>query len=283
MLIPVETGYFSMQGAVRQEATIEMLARRAGHDVRFRVLGTMYDVRTKLAREILSELKRHFADKLLPVVINFNSKLKEAASFGQPITEYDAASRGMQDFDKRATGLLSNAPTQPCRRPVACSGGGPTPPLTARGRAGRTRLGPHRTLQRPNAKLTADPDIAARARDRAHRSPPRHPSSRRPANFQERLSKIYGVRSTSQGLLFVQPAPDAKKVSIAGDFNDWSATATPLKHDERLSIWQACVPLPPGRYRYRVVIDGEWVQDSFNSYVETNPFGELNSVVEVVS
>ena len=110
VLIPVETGFFSMQGAVRQQQTVRMLARRAGHHVRFKVLATMYDVRTKLAREILSELKRHFGDELLPLVINFNSKLKEAASFGQPITEYDPASRGMQDFEQLTDWLLANPP-----------------------------------------------------------------------------------------------------------------------------------------------------------------------------
>ncbi len=113
VLIPVETGYFAMQGSVRQEQTIDMLVRRVGHKVRFRVLPTMYDVRTKLAREILSELKKHFGERVLPMVINFNSKLKEAASFGQPITEYDAASRGMQDFEALAAWLLANPPAAP--------------------------------------------------------------------------------------------------------------------------------------------------------------------------
>jgi len=46
----------------------------------------------------------------LPIVINFNSKLKEAASFGQPITEYDAASRGMQDFERLVAWLKTNPP-----------------------------------------------------------------------------------------------------------------------------------------------------------------------------
>ena len=110
VIIPVETGYFSMQGAVKQEETIQMLARRVHHNVRFKVLATMYDVRMKLSREILGALRKQFRDQLLPVVVHFNSKLKEAASFGQPITEYDAASRGMKDFEKLVGWLLSNPP-----------------------------------------------------------------------------------------------------------------------------------------------------------------------------
>jgi 1,4-alpha-glucan branching enzyme len=89
------------------------------------------------------------------------------------------------------------------------------------------------------------------------------------------------VRPTSQGLLFVQPGRQESHVAIAGDFNNWNPAATPLRRDEQLNVWQTVVPVPPGRYRYRLVIDGKWQQDFYNSYVESNPFGELNNVVEV--
>ncbi|MCX5662396.1 MAG: AAA family ATPase [Planctomycetota bacterium] len=287
VIIPVETGYFSLQGAVRQEATIEMLARRAGHNVRFMVLATMYDVRTKLAREILAELKRHFADKLLPVVINFNAKLKEAASFGQPITEYDSSSRGMQDFDKLAAWLLANPPAPA----VVELAEGETPVVAAAAPAmsraaelvERARALAARTAAL-STKLSGDSDIV---RERLADPPAPAPGVLQPqagaapaANLAEKLARVYGARATSQGLLFVQPAPTASCVYVAGDFNGWSDTATPLKRDERLGVWQTCIPVPPGRYRYRLVIDGRWTQDPFNKYVEVNPFGELNNVVE---
>ncbi|MEO0586531.1 MAG: AAA family ATPase, partial [Planctomycetota bacterium] len=113
VLIPVETGYFALKGANKQAQTVEMLARRAGHHARLLVIATMYDARTKLAREILEDLKTRFGEQLLPVVINYNAKLREAASFGQPITEYDAASKGMQDFEQLATWLVDNPPAPP--------------------------------------------------------------------------------------------------------------------------------------------------------------------------
>jgi hypothetical protein len=43
----------------------------------------------------------------------------------------------------------------------------------------------------------------------------------------------------------------------------------------------AMVRLPPGRYRYRLVIDGRWSHDQANPQVETNEFGELNSILDV--
>jgi hypothetical protein len=45
--------------------------------------------------------------------------------------------------------------------------------------------------------------------------------------------------------------------------------------------WQMRLPLPKGRYRYRLVVDGRWMTDPNNKFVETNQYGELNNVVEV--
>ncbi|HEX7010130.1 MAG TPA: AAA family ATPase [Phycisphaeraceae bacterium] len=288
VLIPVETGYFSMQGSIKQEQTIEMLARRAGHEVRFKVLATMYDVRTKLAREILSELKRHFGDKLLPVVINFNSKLKEAASFGQPITEYDAASRGMQDFERLAAWLLANPPAppvQPGQEETVAAAASRNPALSraaelverARALAARSHA--------VTTRLSEDEDLHAVGV--APRPPEPEPASDGPASstgsprLQEKLARLYGVRPTKQGLLFVQPADRGRHLAIAADFNGWNPSATPMIRDDKLGVWQACVSVPPGRYRYRLVVDGQWIHDPYNTAVESNPFGELNNVVEI--
>ncbi len=278
VIVPVETGYFAMQGSMKQEATIEMLARRAGHHVRFKALATMYDVRTKLAREILSELRRKFGERLLPVVVHFNAKLKEAASFGQAITEYDPGSRGYQDFEKLVAWLKANPPEKPL--PVEAAPAAPSPALSrAAELAERARALSVRTAQL-QAKLSNDVDVV-----RERRVDPmvavEEPILQRSATLVEKLAKVYGVRPTSQGLLFVQPVGVSQQLFVAGDFNHWNPNATPLRHDENLNVWQACISVPPGRYRYRLVRDGEWVQDPYNSYVESNPFGELNNVVEV--
>jgi chromosome partitioning protein len=278
VIVPVETGYFAMQGSVKQEATIEMLARRAGHHVRFKALATMYDVRTKLAREILTELRRQFGERLLPVVVHFNAKLKEAASFGQAITEYDPGSRGYQDFEKLVSWLKANPPAPPLPaepQPVAQN-----PALSrAAELVERARALSSRTAQLAQ-KLAADPDVTRERRLDSTVAVAERPVART-ANLTEKLARIYGVRPTTQGLLFVQPDGGGAQVFVAGDFNHWNPVATPLRHDENLKVWQACIPVPPGRYRYRLVVDGKWVQDPFNSYVESNPFGELNNVVEM--
>ncbi len=297
VLIPVETGFFAMQGAVRQQQTIRMLARRAGHHVRFSVLATMYDVRTKLAREILSELKRHFGEDLLPIVINFNSKLKEAASFGQPITEYDAASRGMQDFERLSDWLLSNPPVpmtipmpeyEPEHANEQTSINNPAMSRAAE-LVERARALSSRTAEL-SSRLASDEDVRAEGfAPPAMQSapvqvkPPDKPVVPEvPDSYEKKLTGVFGARHTAQGLLFIQPDVKARQVAIAGDFNGWDPATTPLKRDENLGVWQTCVSVPPGRYRYRLVLDGQWVQDPYNSYVESNPFGELNNIIVVV-
>ena len=74
--------------------------------------------------------------------------------------------------------------------------------------------------------------------------------------------------------------PTAQAVSIAGSFNDWHPTASPM-----IALgegrWRKELTLPPGRYEYRLVVDGQWVDDPAAKETVPNPFGGLNAVLEV--
>ena len=110
VIVPVETGFFSLHGLAKMMETLELLKEKCNKEVVIRVLPTLYDTRTKLAREVLSELRAKFRDYLMESTVNFNTKLKEAASFGQPITEYDPGSRGYKDFVNLARELMGARP-----------------------------------------------------------------------------------------------------------------------------------------------------------------------------
>ncbi|MGA2497046.1 MAG: ParA family protein, partial [Tepidisphaeraceae bacterium] len=112
VLVPVETGFFSLHGLAKMMETLDVMRQKCGREIPGRVLPTQYDTRTKLAREVLSELRSKFRDRLMTCTINFNTKLKEAASFGQPITEYDPASRGYKDFVTLARELMGACPAE---------------------------------------------------------------------------------------------------------------------------------------------------------------------------
>lgn len=72
----------------------------------------------------------------------------------------------------------------------------------------------------------------------------------------------------------------ARSVALAGDFNDWKPTATPLTRDDE-SLWRVSVSRPAGdRLRYKFVVDGSrWVEDPTNGIVEDDGHGGFNSVL----
>ena len=91
--------------------------------------------------------------------------------------------------------------------------------------------------------------------------------------IKERLPKFNEV-------IFSVLAPEAKEVHVAGDFNNWQ-----LGDNSRMTadngIWTTKVKLPSGRYRYRFVVDGKWVEDAQNPTKEINPYGEMDSLIEI--
>ena len=82
---------------------------------------------------------------------------------------------------------------------------------------------------------------------------------------------------TKEGVLFTLEAPDAHCVQIAGDFNGWVPVGSEMGNAGR--IWRKVISLPPGRHRYRYVVDGTWQTDPLNPQVEGTPYGDQNSVV----
>lgn len=74
--------------------------------------------------------------------------------------------------------------------------------------------------------------------------------------------------------------PDATTVSIAGSFNDWHPSSTPmvsLGHGR----WAKTLELERGTYEYLFVVDGRWVADPLSAVTVTNPFGGINCCVRV--
>lgn len=87
---------------------------------------------------------------------------------------------------------------------------------------------------------------------------------------------LSGIRPTR--LEFTHPT--AATVRIAGSFNDWRPGATPMVPLGE-GRWAKALALPPGRYEYCVVVDGEYQPDPQASQTAPNPFGGVNSVLNV--
>jgi len=80
--------------------------------------------------------------------------------------------------------------------------------------------------------------------------------------------------------IFTVEAPEAKEVHLVGDFNGWK-----LGDDTTMELdngkWKKRMNLNPGQYHYRFVVDGEWIEDPNNPTKAKNPFGQMNSLIEI--
>src|ERR1043166_9994394 len=92
------------------------------------------------------------------------------------------------------------------------------------------------------------------------------------------MSQLFGGDSMMH--TFILRAPHARKVAVAGSFNGWDPAQTPMSKDKD-GNWQARILLPPGRYEYRFVVDGEWISDPSAKHCIPNPFESTNSVVDI--
>ncbi len=79
-------------------------------------------------------------------------------------------------------------------------------------------------------------------------------------------------------LEFVQPG--AKRVYVAGSFNQWKPEQAPLMSlgNDR---WVGDLSVGPGRHEYLFVVDGQWLPDPNAKECVQNPFGGVNSVLTV--
>jgi 1,4-alpha-glucan branching enzyme len=97
---------------------------------------------------------------------------------------------------------------------------------------------------------------------------------------KSKSNKNNGNGSTARKVRLEFAHPQAKTVCLAGTFNDWRPGSTPMLPTQD-GHWVKELALPPGRYEYLVVADGEWMSDPLAKETSPNPFGGVNSVMHV--
>ncbi|MEN6386286.1 MAG: AAA family ATPase [Phycisphaerales bacterium] len=296
VIVPVETGYFSLHGLSKQLDTLSILCKQCSQHINVMILASMYDIRTKMGREILSELRKNFAGKMFKTVVNFNTRLKEAASLGQPICEYDPASRGHKDFQGLAQELIATG-TLVANKEKAITQNNVVAPAPAA--VAKQVEKPQERKQVVKALDTSlemisssaqellaslkenQPKLKENASSPVKRIEQPVPTAQIPVkDIDSKLNDFYGVRQFDKSIRFITLYPRAKNVQIAGDFNNWQPQQTTMKQSKD-GKWELALELAPGKYRYRMVVDGQWQQDPYNGNVEANPYGEYNSILEV--
>jgi len=107
VIIPIQCEYFALEGLGKLLNTIKIVQSRLNPDLEIEgLLLTMYDQRLRLANQVVEEVKTHFQQMVFDTIIQRNTKLGEAPSFGKSIIMHDAASKGATSYLNLAREIL---------------------------------------------------------------------------------------------------------------------------------------------------------------------------------
>ena len=107
VIIPVQCEYFALEGLGKLLNTIKIAQTRLNPDLDIEgILLTMFDTRLRLSKQVVEEVKMHFQDMVFNTIINRNTRLSEAPSFGKTIIMHDAGSTGAINYLNLAREIL---------------------------------------------------------------------------------------------------------------------------------------------------------------------------------
>lgn len=109
VLIPLQCEYYALEGISQLLSIIDRVRQGLNPDIAVgKVILTLFDGRTNLANQVMTEVKSYFGDTVSPTVVPRNVRLSEAPSFGQPISVYDPRSRGGTAYEQIARELIAD-------------------------------------------------------------------------------------------------------------------------------------------------------------------------------
>lgn len=107
IIIPIQCEYFALEGLGKLLNTIKSVQRLHNPDLEIEgLLLTMYDSRLRLSNQVVEEVRKHFSEMVFETIIQRNVRLSEAPSHGESIINYDAASRGANNYLSLAEELI---------------------------------------------------------------------------------------------------------------------------------------------------------------------------------
>ena len=107
LLIPLQCGYYPLEGISSITDLMNQL-KESGVNKKLELIGvlmTMFDSRTNLSRMVVREVREHFKDKVLNIIIPRATRIAEAPSHGKPIIQYDPYSAGSAAYESAAVEL----------------------------------------------------------------------------------------------------------------------------------------------------------------------------------
>ncbi len=120
VLIPLQCEYFALEGLSQLMTTIKLVQQGINEALELEgVVLTMYDARLNLSRQVASDAREFFGDRVFEAVVPRNVRLAEAPSFGKPILLYDVSSVGAVAYMQLAKELIARTGTHVSALPNA--------------------------------------------------------------------------------------------------------------------------------------------------------------------
>ncbi len=108
--IPLQTEFLPLHGMTQLMQVYGVVQKRLNPDLQVTgIIGTMYDARKRLNRQVIDKIRSYFGDKLFNTMIRTNVSLAEAPSFGQDIFTYNQDSPGAEDYSALADEILQRS------------------------------------------------------------------------------------------------------------------------------------------------------------------------------
>lgn len=107
VIIPIQCEYYALEGLTQLINTIELISERLNDKLKIEgILFTMYDSRTNLSADVVSNVRENLNEHIYKTVIPRNVRLAEAPSFGEPINIYDKHSAGASAYRALAKEII---------------------------------------------------------------------------------------------------------------------------------------------------------------------------------
>ena len=109
LLVPIQCEYYALEGVTELFDTLARIRRLHNPGLTIEgLLLTMYDERTNLSSAVASDLRDFYGQQVFETVIPRNVRLAEAPSYGKPITQYDAHSKGAEAYSQLAKEIIAH-------------------------------------------------------------------------------------------------------------------------------------------------------------------------------
>jgi chromosome partitioning protein len=111
VVVPIQCEYYALEGLGQLLRNVNLVQGNLNNGLELStIILTMYDARTRLAEQVVNDVRKHFGARVCRSVVPRTVRLSEAPSFGQPIIVFDSSSRGAIAYRELAKEVSGGAP-----------------------------------------------------------------------------------------------------------------------------------------------------------------------------